>query len=161
MAGGVQVSCRRLLREHGDSFLSLPGPRFGAAWGTGFIETPRSAAFAPFVHAVLFLTFLYLGFSSRVEKAETATPVRFFSLFADADLPKWVKDVVQSAARRRRVTGRTQCSHDQIRDVAGRKSVLHRTHGRYRHSRKYSNEHSGCKNRQFRVSVWHSRERTG
>jgi hypothetical protein len=33
MARRVQVSCRRLLRERGDSFLLVPGWRFGASLG--------------------------------------------------------------------------------------------------------------------------------
>ena len=43
-------------------------------WGTGFIETPEVSGARFIAHAVLFLTFFFLGlFESG--KAETATPV--------------------------------------------------------------------------------------
>jgi hypothetical protein len=44
-------------------------------------------------------------------------------LIADANLPIWVKDVVQSAARQRSVTGRTRWSNDQIRDQASARAL--------------------------------------
>jgi len=62
MAGRVQVPCRRLLRERGDSFLSLPGSRFGADLGHAFTATPEVSGVRSIVHVVLFLTFFYLGF---------------------------------------------------------------------------------------------------
>ena len=62
MAGRVQVPCRRLLCQCGDSFLSLSGRRFGADLGTGFTATPEISDVRSIVHVVLFLTFLYLGF---------------------------------------------------------------------------------------------------
>ena len=42
MARRVQVPCRRLLRERGDSFLPLPGRRFGAALARSCQPPPRS-----------------------------------------------------------------------------------------------------------------------
>ena len=62
MARRLQVPCKRLLRERGDSFLSLPGSRSVPILGTGFIETPEVSGVRSIVHAVLFLIFFYLGF---------------------------------------------------------------------------------------------------
>jgi hypothetical protein len=50
-------------------------------WGTGFIETPEVSGVRSIVHAVLFLTFFYLGFirgwKSRNRNAYSVLPIGF------------------------------------------------------------------------------------
>ena len=90
MARRVQVPCRRLLRERGDSFLPLPSPRFGAALGTNFIETPEISGMRSIVHAVLFLTFFYLGLIRKWKRHSITT--------ADQDSEK-IREVVTTWMR--------------------------------------------------------------
>jgi len=63
MAGRVQVPCRRLLRERGDSLFYLClAPAFRAALGHGFTATHEVSGVRSIVHLVLLLNFFYLGF---------------------------------------------------------------------------------------------------
>ena len=75
MARRVQVPCRRLLRERRDSFLPLPGSHFGAALGHELYETPEISGMRSIVHAILFLTFFYLGFIRKWKRRSIVTSI--------------------------------------------------------------------------------------
>ena len=68
LARRVQVSCRRLLRERGDSFLSVPGPRFGAAFGHELYRDARGQRLALHCPCRPLPDFLLPRLHSKVER---------------------------------------------------------------------------------------------
>jgi len=62
MARRVQVPCRRFLRELGTPFYLYLARVSVPILGTGVIETPAVSGLRSNIHAVVFLTFFYLGF---------------------------------------------------------------------------------------------------